>query len=1234
MRVLKFIVVVFVFLHSLTLAAQPPQYQRFLPVLAPASPEAAAFARYGNYQVNLFTGIPDISVPIYEIKVGEISVPISLNYHPSGVRVTDIPSRVGLGWDLQAGGSITRKIMGKPDELPNNYLAATPISDFRVRLAGTINTSTDADLTYLNNADQGLYDLEPDVFSYSYPGHGGKFLFNQNNSFKPVLIPFSSDSIAKTWSPSNLDLSIYDASGINYKYAEKENSLSGGGITTNCTASWLMSDIISANKQDTVHFTYTVRTGTGPTDSYFSDYLVLGDNCTGTYNGAGCTTVGDFYTDNGSVSTTWKQMTQIDFKNGRIVFESAPEARQDLNSAFDLQKRLNAIKIYSYDAANKIYVLIKSINFFHSYFINGTDNATKRLKLDSIQVRTATGTVGQTYKFDYNMTVSLPGHSSKAKDFWGYYNGVTNNVDPFGNPTSIPRMQVQYNPPSPGTPFMVNIGGSLTTARDPNPSYMQAWLLQKITYPTGGNTQFEYETNQYLDDQSNPKYAGGLRIKSIKSYTDATASPVVKTYKYGPSENGYGRNNFLLEDHFFISVRNFLRAPVNAQGGCEAPLTYQKTTRTYFANPTVDIEGYDGSPVVYLYVTEYTGDGSTNAGKTIYAFSDRPDAKTTQVALGKPILTSYHFARGLPVMKQDFRRNSDGSYSLISENRRKYQFFSNQSSTGGMGLGVYKHTIYENQAGLHWVAAGGTCGEGTDSYNYQFQNYEIVSGDNKLVIDSTITYDQNNISNYTRVITNYTYDDITHLQATQTQTTNTKGEIITSAYTYPYNYGTAPYTNMTANHIYDKTIQETVTNSVSGQLSQKTSNYSPFSGNNYLPANIQLKIKSNTAETRASFNQYDIRGNILEMQKTNDAKQSLIWDYKSMQPVAEVMNAGQSDIAFTSFEGDGKGNWMYTGQTALDPTAPTGNRSFTIVNSANNITRTGLSTSTTYLVSYWKKSGTVTVNAGAGTAGRTANGWTYYEHKIVNPASGLITISGTSGIIDELRLYPAVTSQMTSYTYTPLIGVTSKCDANNRIIYYEYDGLGRLMLIRDQDKNILKKVSYNYANQPENNNVIYNAAQSSTYYKSGCSTCLTGSGVLYTVPANTYSAPTLTEANQLALNDVLANGQAYADANGTCVTPPNAGVSGSNANGISFTARFHNNCTPNPPADITFTLSANQTTVISLGSVTQGTNYSVTFSGGSKAYTYRIGSLTLYSNGGIINGVGVGSGGVIINITP
>ncbi len=1027
--------------------AQMPQPQKFLPVLAPSSPEAAAFNRYGNYQINYFTGIPDISIPLYDIKVGELNIPVSINYHSSGIKVSDVPSRVGLGWDLQAGGSITRKIMGKPDELPGNYMSATSTSNNRVKTQTEIDPTTQAGIDYLHFVDVGTYDVEPDIFSYNFPGHAGKMLFNQKSNFNAVLIPYAPINVSMVPTMSNISFGITDESGIKYRFDSTEWTNSGIAVNTVCTSAWMLSDVISSNQQDSIHLRYATKSGGGITDSYYSDYLVLNDNCTGSYT-SNCTTTGTFSSDYNTVLTTWKQLSEIDFRNGKVVFEAGPETRADFSSAYQLQNRINAIKIYSLNPLNNSFTLIKSIQFFQSYFINGTDISTKRLRLDSIQILMSNGTVAQSYQFAYNTSVALPSKDSRMKDYWGYFNNVT-NLDPYGNPTMIPKMQVQYNIPN-SSPSTIWIGGNQTNARDPDPNYMQAYILQKITYPTGGNTQFEYETNQYLDGSGNPKYAGGLRIKTIKSYTDNVSTPIVKSFKYGLNESGYGRNNFFLEDHFFVSVQNIQGCDAN-----QSSTLISKTTRTYFSNPTNDLESYDGSPVVYSNVSEYIGNGTTFAGKTMYRFSDKVDGKTTMIGYGKPILTSYHFVRGLLNNKSDYRINADNSYSIVAENRKGYQYFPFQNSTGGIGLVVYKSKIFDGYSGLLFSSP---CQTSTDSYNYLYNNYEIVTGDNKLIADTSIAYDQNDQTKYNSVITSYNYDDVTHLQVTQSQFTNSKSQIIASAYTYPYNYSSAPYTNMTANHMFNKVITDTKTNN-GNPLTLQTNTYASFAGNNYLVSNVQLKVATNTPETRANFNQYDIYGNIQEQQKTNDIKEVYLWSYKSMYPVAKVIGSSYSAVI------------AVVPQSQIDAAVSSDVSMRTVLNNL----RIGLPT-----------------------------------------------------------------ALVTTYTYAPLVGMTSQTDPAGRTTYYEYDGLGRLSLIRDQDQNILKKYEYQY--QSTSTAIvpptIYSSqVQSGTYTRNNCGTGYTGSSVLYTVPAGTYtSIISLTDANSKAQTDVTTNGQTYANTYGTCTS--------------------------------------------------------------------------------------------------
>ena len=68
-----------------------------LPKVIPPSPTVSAFQRYGEMQIGYYTGTANVNIPIYQIQSGDISLPISIAYNTSGVRVADEASNIGLG---------------------------------------------------------------------------------------------------------------------------------------------------------------------------------------------------------------------------------------------------------------------------------------------------------------------------------------------------------------------------------------------------------------------------------------------------------------------------------------------------------------------------------------------------------------------------------------------------------------------------------------------------------------------------------------------------------------------------------------------------------------------------------------------------------------------------------------------------------------------------------------------------------------------------------------------------------------------------------------------------------------------------------------------------------------------------------------------------------------------------------------------------------------------------------
>ena len=219
----------------------------FLPKISPQAPNSAAFAKFGNYPMNMFTGVPEISIPIYTIQLGELQVPISISYHASGNKVTDNASWVGLGWALNAGGAITRKVMGLADETPtsgylvSNYLQTTSQIDIH-HLAG---------LDYLRLIKNGIHDVESDIYSYSFPGKNGKFIFNQLNGNTPIIMPFDPMKInTNVADPMTFD--ITDEGGKLFKFGASFDYTStySGGSATNAKTAFMLTQMVSANKRD------------------------------------------------------------------------------------------------------------------------------------------------------------------------------------------------------------------------------------------------------------------------------------------------------------------------------------------------------------------------------------------------------------------------------------------------------------------------------------------------------------------------------------------------------------------------------------------------------------------------------------------------------------------------------------------------------------------------------------------------------------------------------------------------------------------------------------------------------------------------------------------------------------------------------------------------------------------------------------------------------------------------
>lgn len=204
------------------------------------SPSAAELGRFSATKVGLYTGTAQYSIPIYEFKTPNLTLPIVLDYSSNGLVVDKIGSWVGFDWSLNVGGVINRYGKGrvdKPGSRPAyqnwNYLTEIQKKSF------------------LDNLLTGDRDLEPDEFVFTFPNHSGKFVFDEVGN--PVLIPYSNLKIETNTSGGEYsffkittpDGIIYRFESLGYTFPNTEPSFISSWYLTQITHP--CGDIISFN---------------------------------------------------------------------------------------------------------------------------------------------------------------------------------------------------------------------------------------------------------------------------------------------------------------------------------------------------------------------------------------------------------------------------------------------------------------------------------------------------------------------------------------------------------------------------------------------------------------------------------------------------------------------------------------------------------------------------------------------------------------------------------------------------------------------------------------------------------------------------------------------------------------------------------------------------------------------------------------------------------------------------
>ena len=188
---------------SVTLNAQLTE-----PVYSVPTADVASLGEFGEVPVSHFTGVPDVSIPLYTIQVGNFSWPIGVAYHLSSVRPNEQPGSTGLGWAPMWDACITRNVRGVPDEKKLSSGAEPGYYGNRNRdISLSSTTLYDATMNHLEGA--GWYEMSADEFSFNVAGLSGNFYIGEDGQW----IVVSDQAVKVEFNPQTDFLSVNDLTG-------------------------------------------------------------------------------------------------------------------------------------------------------------------------------------------------------------------------------------------------------------------------------------------------------------------------------------------------------------------------------------------------------------------------------------------------------------------------------------------------------------------------------------------------------------------------------------------------------------------------------------------------------------------------------------------------------------------------------------------------------------------------------------------------------------------------------------------------------------------------------------------------------------------------------------------------------------------------------------------------------------------------------------------------------------
>ncbi|MEJ5049494.1 DUF5977 domain-containing protein [Chryseobacterium culicis] len=1055
------------------------------------SPNSSEFKVYGGTNLNLSLGKPDVNINLLSLNIDHKNkLDVNINYDVALNKPDTYPSWTGLAWNLSTSGTITRNLNGVADESDSEAY----YYKYSLLNSGDWNSIDKLkSYSYFYEYEKNEKALNPDTFSFYVNGISGTFIKNHEgkwivNSDTPNL------SVTNTlrnneFGMDNFIYSFIITDGVGNKYTfgnqysaieiyrsrKKTQNPRLGAEFYKYVKNWHLAKIEYSTGKN-VDFSYNKS---GELIYFRSSYSGYKRFAYGGYGLSGCAK--DIDKNNCFNLSSFEEgefsyLDKVNFDNVEIKFnKSLANSLEFTNEnvylidGFEIKPPDNYYNLKHWYKLDNISYSVNNKNVENIYF-EYDENPAKRLKLKKIKIGEA---VNNKYEFQYNNNL-FPKFNNGNTDHWGYFNDKTFNFYAV-NSTDINTIAAAYR-----------------QAKEPN--FKLNEILEKIFYPTGGSTRFHYEPHEYtrmtnynndffISEISPRRLAGGFRVSHMIDYNISNV----------PSQRK------------FYYVKDILNSNLNSSGVLSNTTDYNHNQYTYreISPLSWPLNYTNGAHIVYSKVYEE----KSNGGLSEYAFSNqdngfidqKPDntlmttAQRQRITLGT---NNYVWSNAY----MEYNENAGtriNSFNSLQKERMKILFKKEYTNTKVLlAETAYNYNNKPVRFSQHariveidgrpfgpvpmgWNAQGqaldNTCDViNVSAYKLYFYNHYL---------DSETRKDYFNNGNVTTT-TKYFYDDADDDLLKKEETTYPDNKVISKTYHYANDVTINNQYLVSKNMIGIPLVTETtkIENPTNKILTKWETVYptSQADANTYtsglpLPKSVlshnlkDLNSPAPVPTTEITYDLYDPKGNILQYTSKDGKPTTIIWGYGQTLPIAKI-------------EGEAYSNVM----TSLG------------VSSSSS----GYTTLPIYLKS----------NAD------------------IDASSELLLIEA----LDNFRKTPALASyNITTYTYNPLIGVTSITSPSGIRENYTYDLANRLEKVVDNNGKVLKEYKYN--NAPT---AYYNVMKSQPFTKNNCTSGMISNSITYTVPEGRhFSIISQADADQKALDDINSNGQNYANSNLTCFYP-------------------------------------------------------------------------------------------------